>query len=80
MYFINNFINICFVLILLGIFYLPPKQIMPSIFLYQSKIIFQNANPLKTLGFRFHIRWPQSCSLIRKVNQRGKSDVSHREY
>ena len=80
MYFINNFINIYFVLILLGIFYLPPKQIMPSIFLYQSKIISQNPNPLKTLGFRFQIRWPQSCSLIKKVNQRGKSDVSHREY
>jgi len=80
MYFINNFIYIYCVLLLLGIFYLSTKQIMPSIFLYRSKIIFQNANPLKTLGFRFHIRWPQSCSFIVKVNQRGKSDVSHREY
>ena len=80
MYFINNFINIYFVLILLGIFYLSPKQIMPSIFSYQSKIISQNPNPLKTLNFLSQTRWPQSCSFIAKVNQRGKSDVSHREY
>tara|TARA_B100001093_G_C26708822_1_gene962498 strand:- start:903 stop:1145 length:243 start_codon:yes stop_codon:yes gene_type:complete len=79
MYFIWNFIYIYFVFNILGIFCLTAKQIMPSIFLFKSGIFFLIPNPLKTLGFLFQARWPQSCCSIDKFNQRGKSDVSNRK-